>query len=81
MLTAQFETTTPGRTFDGPFPNDHYPRACAPAGIFSLYFPLEVMWNVDRIKRPIRMIFYLLEGPGPVKEVIAKTEWLEFRTQ
>jgi hypothetical protein len=77
-LTAQFETTTPGATYDGAFPNISYPIACATVGTFSIYFPLEYMWEVQSIKRPIRMIFYLLEGTGRIKRIVAKSEWIHY---
>ena len=80
-LIAQFQTTTPGVMYDGPFPNDHYPRARGATGVFSLYFPLEKMWEVSRISRPVRINFFLLEGTSSRRLVVATSEWIEFRTQ
>lgn len=80
-LTAQFETTTPGMTFDGSFPNVSYPKACAPSGTFTVFFPLEYIWDVRLIRRPFRMIFFLLEGNDSVKRVVAESQWIEYTTK
>jgi hypothetical protein len=77
-VVAQIATTREGVTIDGAFPDEAWVSGCGESGVFSIYFPLAYIWDDARVVKPIRMMFVLLEGPGPRTRGIAITDWVEF---
>lgn len=77
-LSAQFDTNEPGVTVDGVFRGGLVVRACGPSGIFSFALPLENVYRHADVRRPLRFRFYLLEGSGGTREVIASSGIVEY---
>lgn len=77
-LTAQFDTNESGVTVDGVSRGGLDVVACGPSGIFSFALPLENVYRYAGIRRPLRFRFYLLEGAGNTREVIASSEIVEY---
>jgi hypothetical protein len=60
-LLAQFEIATVNYTASGAFPEKRFPYACGSAGIFTVYFPLQYIWDAPAYRRPLTMVFLLLK--------------------
>ncbi len=78
ILSAQFDTNESGVTVDGVFRGGRSILACGPSGTFSFALPLEHVYRYAGIRRPLRFRFYLLEGAGNTREVIASSEVVEY---
>ena len=81
QLIVQFETSTAGMTLDGSFPNDQYPWACAPTGVFHITFPMQYVWDVAAITRPYKVKFLLLEQSGAMGMSVAESDRSTFQTE
>jgi hypothetical protein len=70
-IFAQFQTNTPGVTFDGEFPDDGYVEILSKDGVVELQFPLKYVLGDERLKHPISVKFLITYqvGDGYSKEI------------
>jgi len=73
-VTAQVATDDPKRTTSGRMPPARHVKLKATEGRLSLAFPVESVWDMPGIRRPLRIWFYLHETTGHGRSrVIAMT--------
>jgi hypothetical protein len=84
LIMAQAETTDPATTTDGSFPSSEYRVLEADSGRVSFSFPIRHVWDEARVKRPLRIWFYVnqLKSLNPrVSRVIGKAGPVEYGTR
>jgi hypothetical protein len=78
-IFAQFQTNTPGATFDGEFPGDEYVEVLSRDGVVELHFPLKYVLGDERLKHPICVNFLMTYQVGNgYSKVIAGTKRYQY---
>jgi hypothetical protein len=79
-VSPQFQSVKPGVTFGIDFLGIGDLKTCGPRGVIEVTVPLRYMWSEPNLsKKPVKLVFHMLEGSGDVTEIVASTQWLQYQ--